>query len=145
MSWFSNAKNAFLSMVEGKSASTNIIDNPTTPLEMTVNAAASVLLPAAAALTPNSVAVPMEALNAVAQDLTHPASASPAVVATQLGASAKTSVQNFLTSEIGAGNTQLADAGLQALATFAISAMSSSSNKTEQQIAIALDGFTAAL
>ena len=81
-----------------------IIDSPKTPIESLVNASASGIQSQTNDAAQNIVAV------------------------------AKATAQQFMTSTVGAVPTAIADASAAALASAAISQMSTSSNKTEEQI-----------
>ena len=146
MSWLSQAKNAFLNLLEGKTASTTIVENPTTPVETAINAAATIVLPAAAAVAESTgaaapAAATIEIASNLINDASHPASVATGDFLTTLGTEAAAAATGFLTTKVGALGTEMTDAGAQALATAAVAQMSGSSNKTEEEIAAGLHEF----
>ena len=88
-----------------------IVDNPTTPLEQAVNQ-----LGAATASTLSSTT-------------------------TVVKQAATSTVQGYLVNSIGNVGAEIADTALEGLAATAISKMSASSNKTEEEVAALLGSF----
>jgi hypothetical protein len=115
MSWASRIENAVANIFRGQSASSQLppITNAKTPVETAINQAAPAVTSAlASAIAPVTATVEAEA---------------------------KATVQGFLTGSLGAAGAEMADVGLQALATEALKAMSTSGNKTEEEIAAGLE------
>jgi hypothetical protein len=150
MSWFSRAENAFINLVTGKPANLNIILNPTTPVEQAVNGAAAVILPLAAALpgaayaasTASSIQAVVNGVEGVPVAPAAAAQASTALggLTTTLGTQAAIAANKYLSEQVGTSNTQLADAGLEALAAAAITMMSTSKSVAVEDIATSLSG-----
>ena len=105
MSWFSNFVHAALGAVMGQETPTPIVESPTTPIEIAVNQAGAA---ASTALSAATTTVKQEATS---------------------------TVQGFLVNSVGAVPAEFVDSALEGLAVTALSKMSSSSNKTEADIA----------
>jgi lysozyme len=141
MSWVSRIKNAFINLADGKPANTQIVQNPNTTLEHLLNATASVVLPVAASMPgASTAAVAASDVSAVIASPPNPQAAVTNLTQT-VGTLAKSKVDSFLTQEVGQAGTEFADASLEALASAAIKAMSTSNNKTEADVASALSEF----
>ena len=74
-------------------------------------------------------------------DAEHPAAAATSDVVQSLGAEAATVVNNAVQPKIGAMGVQMGDAMAVAIVHAGVAAMSSSSNKTVQEISSAVDEF----
>jgi hypothetical protein len=141
MSWLSRTKNAFVNLVAGQPADTQIVLNPTTPIEKLMNAAAPPLLQAAAkAPGANNAAATIASL----QQVIHAGGPSAAGVQTlveTLERDSGVAAKAFINAEIGPALGGLADLGAQALAAAAIGEISQFKNVPAQTIADALDNF----
>jgi len=157
MSWLSRAENAFINLVDGAAANTNLIANPTTPVEGAINAAAGVVIPLLAKIPGSNIVAAgitdADSLVAALEGKANPAQITQANnaisgVTTTLGTEAAMAVNSFLIQKVGTSSTAMVDSGAEALATAAIAMMSQSSNKSVDEIAQALSdlvaGFAAA-
>ena len=149
MSWLSRAEHAFINLVSGAPANTNVIPNPTTPVESAINAASSFVIPLLSHIPGSNLLAAgitdVDTLIAALEGKATPAQQTQASsvisgVTTTLGTEAAMAVNTFLINKVGTTNTALVDSGAEALATAAIAMMSQSSNKSVDEIAAALSG-----
>lgn len=142
MSWFSRIEGNLARLATGNKATLPIINNPTTPLEKSINAAGAVILPVAAAIpgvgnaaiSAAAIGQALDQVKATATSGADPVSGLMAVI----GQGAHSALDDFLTNHIGVQATGFTEDALKTVAVIALSRLQAAQGTSPNAIGSAL-------